>query len=197
MAGELPTLDLATDLPRPPVKTYAGQSLAFRLDAEQTAALGALGRENNASLFMTLVALVKVLLHRYTGQEDIIVGSPIAGRNHAELEDQIGFYVNMLPLRDQVRGDASFEQLLQQVQATATEAYEHQIYPFDRLVDDLDLARDVSRSPMFDVIVMLQNASSAELTIDGVAIRPLVEEYDVSKFDLGFTFQERRRPSPG
>ncbi|MBV8487604.1 MAG: hypothetical protein JO161_04945, partial [Planctomycetaceae bacterium] len=100
LAGELPTLDLATDLPRPPVKTYAGQSLAFRLDAERTAALGALGRENNASLFMTLVALVKVLLHRYTGQEDIIVGSPIAGRNHAELEDQIGFYVNMLPLRD-------------------------------------------------------------------------------------------------
>ncbi|HSO75398.1 MAG TPA: amino acid adenylation domain-containing protein, partial [Blastocatellia bacterium] len=190
LAGELPVLNLATDLPRPPEKTFHGRNLAFRIGSGETAALTALGRRQNASLFMTLVALVKTLLYRYTGQEEILIGFPIAGRYHSELEDQIGFYINTLPLRDHVRPDASFEQLLEQVKTTATEAYEHQIYPFDRLVDELNLSRDVSRSPMFDVVVVMQNTDDADLPLAGIAIRPFVEEYDVCKFDLSFTFEE-------
>ncbi|MGH8573121.1 MAG: condensation domain-containing protein, partial [Gammaproteobacteria bacterium] len=191
LAGELPRLDLATDFPRPKVKTYRGRTLGFRLDGDRTAAMSALAREHNASLFMVLVAAVKALLYRYTGQDEILIGFPIAGRNHPDLESQIGFYVNTLPLRDRVRGEASFRQLLDQVRATATEAYEHQPYPFDRLVDELDVARNVSRSPMFDVVVVMQNAAAPAPAIDGLAVRPFIREYDASKFDLSFGFEER------
>jgi amino acid adenylation domain-containing protein len=191
LAGELPLLNLATDWARPPVRTYHGRTIGFQLDREQTAALSALGRARNASLFMTLVALTKVLLYRQTGQEEILVGFPISGRNHPDLQNQIGFYVNTLPLRDHVCGDGSFTELLDQVKTTAAEAYEHQVYPLDRLVDELDVVRDVSRSPMFDVVVVLQNADMAEPSIEGISVHPFVRRYDTSKFDLSFTFEER------
>ena len=191
LAGELPVLNLPTDRPRPPVKSYNGRVFSFAIGPEQTASLAELGRRRNASLFMTLTAIVKVLLYRYTEQEDIIVGFPIAGRAHFDLEDQIGFYVNMLPLRDRVQGDATFESLLDQVRVTATGAYDHQVYPFDLLVDELNVSRDVSRSPMFDVIVVLQNAGTPELSLDGVRVTPFVDQYDMSKFDLSFTFEEK------
>jgi len=191
LAGVLPLMNLATDRARPPVRTYNGRTFGFQLDAHQTAALLAVGRERNASLFMTLVAVTKVLLYRYTGQEEILVGFPISGRDHLDLENQIGLYINTLPLRDHVRGDASFNELLDQVKTTAAEAYEHQVYPLDRLVDELDVVRDVSRSPMFDVILVLQNTDMAESPIDGVSISPFVRRYDSCKFDLSFTFEER------
>ena len=140
---------------------------------------------------MTLVAIVKVLLYRYTGQDEILLGFPIAGRNHPDLENQIGFYVNILPLRERVRGEASFLELLDAVKATATEAYEHQAYPFDRLVDELKVARDVSRSPMFDVVVVMQNAAAPAPALAGLSVQPFIRAYDVSKFDLSFTFEER------
>jgi hypothetical protein len=151
LSGELPVLNLPTDLSRPLIKTYNGRTLAFNLGAKQTKALQSFCRRQNVSLFMTLVAVVKVLLHRYTDQTDIIVGCPIAGRNHTDLEDQIGFYINTIALRDQVQGETSFEAFLEQVKRTATEAYDHQVYPFDRLVDELKLSRDVSvsRLPLY------------------------------------------------
>jgi amino acid adenylation domain-containing protein len=191
LAGELPLLNLATDWARPPVRTYHGRTMGFQLDTEQTAALSALGRARNASLFMTVVAVTKVLLYRQTGQEEILVGFPISGRNHADLENQIGFFINTLPLRDRVCGDGSFNELLDQVKTTAAEAYEHQVYPLDRLVDELDVVRDVSRSPMFDVIVALQYAEMPESSIEGISVHPFVRRYDTSKFDLSFTFEER------
>ena len=104
LSGELPVLNLPTDLSRPPIKTYNGQTLAFNLWAKRTKALQSFCRRQNVTLFMTLVAVVKVLLHRYTDQTDIIVGCPIAGRNHADLEDQIGFYINTIALRDSGAG---------------------------------------------------------------------------------------------
>jgi amino acid adenylation domain-containing protein len=140
---------------------------------------------------MALVAVVKVLLYRYTGQDDSLLGFPITGRTHPHLENQIGFYVNTLPLRDRVRPEASFLDLLDAVKVTATEAYEHQAYPFDRLVDELHVARDVSRSPMFDVVVVMQNATQPTPGLDGVAVQPFIPWYDIAKFDLSFTFEER------
>jgi non-ribosomal peptide synthetase component F len=187
----LQVLQLATDLPRPSVKTYRGHTTGGQIDSGQLGAIAALARQANASLFMVLLAIVKVLLHRYSGQEDILVGSPIAGRNHPDLESQVGFYVNMLPLRDRVLNDMAFLDLVAQVKATATEAYEHQAYPFDRLVDELDLKRDVSRSPMFDVIVVMQNAGAPAPALDGVSVTPFIRAYDVSKFDLAFSFEVR------
>ena len=192
LAGDLPALDLPTDLPRPPIQTYRGQTLSFRVGAEQFAALSTLARERHASAFMALVALVKVLLYRHTGQDEIVLGFPISGRTHSDLENQIGFYVNTLPLRDRVRGNDSFLEFLDAVRITATEAYEHQAYPFDRLVDELNVARDVSRSPMFDVIVVMQNAAAPGAVLDGITVDAFVRKYEIAKFDLSFTFEERR-----
>jgi non-ribosomal peptide synthetase component F len=138
-----------------------------------------------------LAAVVKVLLYRWTGQRDILVGFPIAGRDHPDLEDQIGFYVNTLPLRDRIGEGDSFLALLERVRTAATEAYEHQAYPFDLLVDELQVPRDVSRSPMLDVVVVMQNAGKPAPSIPGLKVRPFLRDYPIAKFDLGFAFEER------
>jgi amino acid adenylation domain-containing protein len=190
LAGEIPALDLPTDFPRPPVRSWRGRAHAFLIPPALSAGLAALGAERGATLFMTLVALVKTLLHRYTGQRDLVVGFPIAGRNHADLAGQIGFYINTLPLRDAIDGALPFAEFLNQVRETATEAYEHQDYPFDRLVDDLALPRDVSRSPLFDVLVVEQNIAPYRLALEGVEARPLAAEFAISKFDLAFYFTQ-------
>ena len=190
LSGEIPVLNLPTDFPRPSVQTFNGKELAFILNPERTRALVAFSRRQGATLFMTLVAMLKVLLYRYTGQRDIIVGSPIAGRNHADLENQIGLYLNTLALRDQFHEDISFESLLQQVKQTATEAYDHQIYPFDRLVGELSLSRDLSRSPLFDVHGDSSEYGIPDLSLENVQTRAFFQESRISKFDLTFEFEE-------
>ncbi|MDM8560644.1 amino acid adenylation domain-containing protein [Candidatus Parabeggiatoa sp. HSG14] len=194
LAGDISVLNLSTDFPRPSLQTFNGNDLAFVLLAEQKNSLLTFCRQQNVSLFMILVAVVKVLLYRYTDQEDIIIGSPIAGRNHADLEEQIGFYVSTLVLRDQINGEQSFETFLQQVKQTAVAAYDHQIYPFDRLVNELNLHRDMSRSPLFDVMVSLQNASGElERSVEGLLMRPVILESKASKLDITFHFKENEK----
>jgi amino acid adenylation domain-containing protein len=194
LAGDIPVLNLPTDFPRPSLQTFNGNELAFALLAEPKNSLLAFCRQQNVSLFMILVAVIKVLLYRYTSQEDIIIGSPIAGRNNADLENQIGFYISTLVLRDQIHGEKSFETFLQQVKQTALAAYDHQIYPFDSLVNELNLHRDMSRSPLFDVMVILQNASGElEQSVDGLLMRPVIPESQTSKLDLTFHFKENEK----
>lgn len=191
LAGEVEPLALPTDFPRPPVQSFNGQEQLFSFSMAQSEALQRLSRQHQTSLFMTMLAIVQVLLHRYTRQQDILVGSPIAGRFHADLAEQVGYYLNTLLFRSEVRGDLPFERLLHQVRQSATEAYEHQRYPFDRLVDELPLHRDLSRSPLFDVMVIFQNAGSLELTLPGVRSSLFLAEGGVSKVDLTFDFTER------
>ena len=191
LVGELPVLNLTTDYPRPPVKTYRGRVVPFKVSIAKNGELHELAKRHEVSLFMLLVASVQTLLHRYTDQRDLIVGFPIAGRDHPDLEGQIGFYVNTLPLRAAVLPTMTFAELLAQVRGTAAEAYEHQAYPFDRMVDDLAVARDVARSPLFDVLVVMQNVDPYALELEGITARPLVEDYGTSKFDLAFHFEER------
>jgi len=191
LAGDLPLLDFPTDFARPPVKTYRGANHAFRISPAQTAALHALARTHNASLFMALLALVKALLYRYTQQTDLRVGSPIAGRALTVLENQIGFYLNLLVFRTAVHGEESFAALLERVRHTTTEAYDQQAYPFDQLVNDLHLARDVSRNPLFDVAVVLQNVDPPLLTLPNVDIQPFLTSALAAKFDLQFSFEVR------
>ena len=157
--GELPVLEIPTDKPRPAVKTYNGGAIHKTINAKLSRGLKALSQEQGATLFMGLLATVKTLLYRYTNQEDIIIGSPIAGREHADLEDQIGFYINTLALRTQFKGEDSYKELLEKVKQVTLGAYEHQVYPFDELVDELQLNRDMSRSALFDVMIVLQNLS--------------------------------------
>lgn len=190
LSGELPTLNLATDFPRPPIQTFNGRLFPFSLDAGRMEGLLSLARRNNASLFMVLATMVKVLLYRYTDQEEIIIGTPIAGRDHQDLEDQVGFYLNLLALRDRVRADASFEEFLRQSRQTAIDAYDHQIYPFDKLVDELDLPRDLSRPPLFSVMVLLQNVGDLDLSLPDLQTSIIPQEYAASKFDISFDFKE-------
>ncbi|MDY6988813.1 MAG: amino acid adenylation domain-containing protein [Thermodesulfobacteriota bacterium] len=191
LAGELPVLDLLTDYPRPPVQTYNGATLRFCLDESLTNRLATLGSKHHASAFMVLLSLVKVLLHRYTGQEDMVVGSPVTGRNRDDLEDQIGFYVNTLVLRDEIDGHDSFETILGKVKQTVLDAQEHQIYPFDRLVDELGLKKDLSRAPLFDVMVVLDHSGQNVPTAKGLRTNDFTIEPNISKFDLTFEFTDR------
>jgi len=190
LQGELPVLDLPLDSPRPPVKTYNGRTLSFRFGALATA-VREYAQRNQTTLFMTLLAAVKVLLHRYSGQTDLIVASPDAGRDHMQLEQQIGFYINTLALRDKLSPDAPFADFLKSVTLNTTEALNHRDYPFDSLIDALAVRRDPSRMPLCDVVVVMQNAGAPQFHLPGVAIKPFEDEMFVSKYDLHFVFEEK------
>ncbi|MCB0599528.1 MAG: hypothetical protein KDD28_36005, partial [Phaeodactylibacter sp.] len=186
--ADLPVLELPTDYPRPTVKSYQGSRLRHTFGPEVLEQLEKLSRESGASLFMALTALVKVLLYRYTNQEDILVGTPTAGRNHPDLHDQLGFYVNTLALRGRLQGEEGFTQTLAQVKETALAAFERELYPFDRLVEELEVARDQSRNPVFDIMVALQNNERSALKLGDAELSPLPGKFEVSKFDLTFGF---------
>jgi amino acid adenylation domain-containing protein len=191
--GHLPVLDLPLDKPRPAVKSYKGSLVSHTFDTRITNGVQALSAAEGGTLFMGLLAAVNMLLHRYTQQEDIIIGSPIAGRQHADLEGQIGFYLNTLALRTSFSGSDNYQSLIHKVKAVTLGAYEHQLYPFDTLVDELQLPRDMSRHPLFDVMVILQNTDDQQITgkdhLAGLDIR-LYEggQHVISKFDLLFIF---------
>ncbi|MDM8560643.1 amino acid adenylation domain-containing protein [Candidatus Parabeggiatoa sp. HSG14] len=190
LSGDLPALNLPIDYPRPAVLTFAGETLSITLENTPVNALKKISLKYGASLFMSLVAVLKILLYRYTGQEDIIIGTPIAGREHPDLENQIGFYVNMLALRDTINGSDCFTDILKKSKQSAEESYEHQIYPFDRLVNELDLAHDMSRSPLFDVVVTLQNDEPLAFRLGDVKVSDFDTPFNVAKFDLSFLFVE-------
>ncbi|HEY0609631.1 MAG TPA: amino acid adenylation domain-containing protein, partial [Chitinophaga sp.] len=189
--GELPVLELPADKPRPAVKTYKGARLVRQIDPAATTALKALCQSADSTLFIGLLSVVKALLYRYTGQEDIIIGSPVAGREHSDLEDQIGFYVNTLPLRTRFSGTHSYLQLLSHVRQTTLNAYGHQSFPFDALVEELALQRDLSRNALFDVLVLLQHGATTSLVQEGftgLQVRAYEGLRQDSKFDLQFSF---------
>jgi hypothetical protein len=157
-SGDIPVLELPTDFPRQELRSFEGEFILFSLSEEVTEQLKHIAREFGTTLFITLVAIVKVFLYRYTGQTDIIVGAPVAGRDHKDLENQIGFYVNMLALRNSLRGDQTFREVLQMVNRSTLEAFEHQVYPFDRLVHELKIVKDPGRNPLVDVVVGFDSA---------------------------------------
>jgi tyrocidine synthetase III len=193
LSGELPVLDLPTDKSRPAIKTYNGASLHKQIDAAITAGFKVLCESSGCTLFMGLLATVNTLLYRYSNQEDIIIGSPIAGREHSDLEEQIGCYVNTLALRTPFSGTDSFQKLLARVKQITLDAYAHQAYPFDALIEELDLQRDLSRSALFDVLVVLQHGSNSSLVkkgLPGLQIRAYEVTQQGSKFDLQFSFVE-------
>jgi len=194
-AGELPILDLASDLPRPKVMTYRGATLYRTLDKSTTDQLRLFGQQQGGTMFMTLQAALNILLHKYTGQEDIVIGSPIAGRDQPELEGQIGFYVNTLPLRNSFSKEDTVGALYQKIKQNTLECYSHQLYPYDELVEALGLIRDVSRNPLFDVMITYQSLDGNDndvtfLNIEVENYNTTASEYEVAKFDLTFGFDE-------
>ncbi|HEY8919920.1 MAG TPA: condensation domain-containing protein, partial [Chitinophaga sp.] len=189
--GEVPVLDLLTDHPRPAVKTSNGDTVPFVLDAALTTALSDLALQQEASLYMVLTAAVKAMLHRYTGQQDLVIGTPAAGRDHADLVNQIGLYVNTLALRTQFESDDSFSALLGKVKQTTLEAYDHQLYPFEQLVKATQLSYDRSRSPLTDVWIQYMDSTLQEksnTTWNGLKITDLKLADKACKFDLAFEY---------
>ena len=189
--GGLPTeLSVPTELPRPEVKAYRGACERLVLSGETALAAGALARAEGATLFMTLLAAFKALLLRYTEQEDIFVGTIIAGRNRIELESLIGYFVNLLVLRTDLSGNPSFRELLSRVKQIVLEAYANQDLPFDKLVEELHPGRDLNRAPLFQIAFVLQNAPNQELELPGVKLKVIENENWFAKFDLVMEVEE-------
>jgi len=186
----LAVLELPTDRPRPAVQTFKGTDLARVMPSALAEELKALSRREGVTLFMTVLAAYKALLHRYTGQEDIVVGSAIAGRNRSEIEPLIGFFINMLVLRSDFGGDPTFRDLLRQVRETTLGAYAHQDLPFEKLVGVLRPERDPSRTPLFQVVLTLQNAPAAPPRLPGLKVDFPPYELEVSRFDLSLNVGE-------
>ena len=155
--AELPTIELPTDRPRPPVRTTRGTKYGTQLSPELSQAIVELGRKEQVTTFMTLLAAFQTLLHRYTGQDDFPVGTAVAGRLRPETEHLIGYFVNSLVLRADHAGDPSFRELLTRVRQTTLQAFDHQELPFELLVQELNPPRDPSRHPVFQVMFDFQN----------------------------------------
>ena len=205
MTGELPVLNLPTDRPRPPIQTYQGATVPFKLGAELTQRLKALSRAQGATLYMTLLAAFQVLLYRHTGQEDILVGSPTAGRGRSELAGLVGYFVNPVVLRGNLSRNPSFEAFLGQMRQTVLDAFEHQNYPFALLVERLQPVRDPSRSPLFQTMFVLEKAhlqkqdrlasfalgeAGARMHLGELEMESLALEQRVAQFDLTLMMAE-------
>ncbi|NEP13158.1 MAG: amino acid adenylation domain-containing protein [Symploca sp. SIO2C1] len=183
--ADTPTLlQLPTDYPRPAVQSYRGAHQDFHFSAELTQQLKRFSQDSGVTLFMLLLAGFGILLYRYSGQCDLLIGSPIANRNRAEIEPLIGFFVNTLVLRLQIENNPSFAEVLHQVRETTLDSYAHQDAPFEQVVETLQPDRSLSHAPLFQVMFGLQNAPQEELDLPGVTLTPLASETLATKFDL-------------
>ncbi|MEI4453451.1 amino acid adenylation domain-containing protein [Bacillus velezensis] len=184
LEGELPVLELPADKPRPAVRSFAGGNVSCTLDAETASGLHRVARDHGSTLYMVLLAAYNTLLARLSGQEDIIVGSPIAGRPHKDLEPILGMFVNTLTIRTEPKGDKRFTDYLAEVRQAALEAYEHQDYPFEELVERLGVQRDMSRNPLFDVMFVLQNMERESLVLNKLHLAQAADtSHKTAKFD--------------
>jgi amino acid adenylation domain-containing protein len=190
LGGKLPVLNLPTDRPRSPLQTFRGGQTTLVLPHTLTAALKNLSHQEGVTLFMTLLAAFKTLLYRYTGQTDILVGSPIASRNRAEIESLIGFFVNVLVLRTDLSSEPSFRELLRRVRQVALDAYVNQDLPFEKLVEELHPERDLSYNPLFQVMFVLQNVPIPTPKLSDISITCQEGYNGTAKFDLTVFMQD-------
>ncbi|WP_166245430.1 non-ribosomal peptide synthetase [Paenibacillus turpanensis] len=182
--GELPTLDLPLDHQRSSVPTFEGGLLTTSVEPALIKKLHRISREASSTLYATLLSAYAALLHHYTGQNDIVIGSPVAGRSHPDLRSMVGMFVNTLPIRCDIKREERFQELLVRVRDTLLHAYEHQDYPLEELVAKLNLIRDPSRNPLFDTVFVLQNTENTVLRLEDVTIEPYELGRVWAKFDL-------------
>ena len=188
---EISVLNLPTDKPRPTVQTYEGGRKYLQLSQPLSEALEALSQQEGVTLFITLLTAFKILIYRYTQQEDIAIGSPIANRNRSEIEGLIGFFVNSLVLRTQVSGTLTFRELLHRVKDISLAAYAHQDLPFEKLVEELHPERNLNQNPLFQVVFAIQNAPMQPLELPGLTLKPQQLDIGTTRFDLEFHLWER------
>ncbi|HSH02516.1 MAG TPA: amino acid adenylation domain-containing protein, partial [Anaerolineae bacterium] len=183
-------LPLPTDKPRPPQQSFHGQTIPFHIPLATSQRLATISQENNATLYMTLLTACGILLQRYTGEENILIGSPIANRNHTEIEALIGFFVNTLVMRVDIDSRQDFITLLGHTRTRALAAYDHQDMPFELLVQELQPNRDLSYQPLFQVMFAFQNLPPAKLELPGLTIETVSKANDSAKFDLTWFLHE-------
>jgi amino acid adenylation domain-containing protein len=188
--ADLPALDLPTDHPRPAVRDAAGATALFKVPAAVTEELRRLARSEGATLYMALLAAFQVLLHRYSGQSDIAVGTPVAGRGRVEVERLVGFFLNTLVIRADLGGGPGFRQVLRQAKRATLEAFANQDVPFERLVEELGVRRDLSRPPLFQAMFTLQNANPGRFHLEDLRVDPVALENPTAKFELDLTMLE-------
>ncbi|MDM8558776.1 amino acid adenylation domain-containing protein [Candidatus Parabeggiatoa sp. HSG14] len=190
LTGAPALLKLPTDHPRPPEQRTNGAIYPFQLNAELSTQLKSLSRQTGTTLFMTLLSAFSTLLTRYTGSDDIVIGSPIANRTHRQIESLIGFFVNTLVLRIDLSENPPFEKILKRVRQVALDAYAHQDIPFEQLVEELQPKRNLSHSPLFQVMFSLENTQNNDLELSGLTVTPVVLEDTIAKFDLSLELTE-------
>src|SRR5262249_33521129 len=184
LAGIPERLELPADRPRSAIQTFAADIHGIRLNAERLAELKQLGQDHQASLYMTLLSGFAVLMNRYSGQDDIVVGSPIANRQEAQVEELIGFFVNSLAIRIKMEEERNFSELLSEVRRTTLDAYQYQDIPFERLVEELGVERSLNTTPVFQVVFALQNAPMGAQQLKGLTIEPVMGEQLQVRYDL-------------
>ncbi|MCP4152243.1 MAG: AMP-binding protein, partial [bacterium] len=182
--GEIPVLNLPTDFPRPPVRHFDGNTLDFKIGAKETGKLKQVATAQNSTLYMVLLAVTNIFLSKLCSREDIVVGTPIAGRRHADLEPIIGMFINTLALRNFPGGGKTFKEFLEEVRERTLEAFENQDYPFEDLVEKVVTTHDAGRNPLLDVLFALQNLGTPELEIPGLKVSPYGIGETTAKFDL-------------
>ncbi|MFC2146044.1 condensation domain-containing protein, partial [Acidobacteriota bacterium] len=194
--GEIPLLHLPADYSRPAVQSFEGRTIVFEIREKEAAGLNRLALAQGTSLYMVLLALYTIFLAKITGQEDIVVGTPVAGRRNDDLQQIIGMFVNTLGIRNYPGGEKTYTEFLQEVKDRTLEAFENQDYPFEELVEKVKVEREVSRNPLFDVAFALQNIFEAfgdqsEINMEGIKIKPYPHENKISKFDLTLFANEK------
>lgn len=192
IAGAPPLLELPTDKPRPAIQTFCGATQQFQIDRNLSEQIKKFSQQSGATLFHTLLAAFVVLMFRYSGQDDICVGSPIANRNRRELETLIGFFVNTLVLRNRIEGNPSFVEFLSQVRQVATSAYTHQDVPFEQVVEALQPERSLSYNPLFQVVFVLENFLLDKVELPDLTLTPQFVERGTSQFDLTLAVWETK-----
>lgn len=190
LQGELPVLQLPTDHLRPNLTTFTGAKQYFTFSTSLTNALKQLSQREDATLFMSLLAAFNILLYRYTDQEDILIGSPIANRNRPELEGMLGLFVNTLVLRNNLSGNPSFRELLHRVREVTLDAYAHQDLPFEMIVEELQPERDLSRNPLYEVMFVLQNTPGSVEEVSGLTLRTLEFDSGTAQLDIFLSMSE-------
>ncbi len=188
--GIPPVINLPTDRPRPAVQTFNGAIKQFKFSKEVSEKLSVIAKENNATLFMVLLTTFQTLLSKYSGQDDICIGTPVANRNRSEIENLIGFFVNTVVIRTDLSGDPSFTSLLKKVKNASVEAFAHQDLPFEKLVDVLNIERNVSHSPIFQVMFSFQNFIKQNISLPGISLEQIELDSKNAKFDINITMSE-------
>ncbi|GGF89962.1 hypothetical protein GCM10010912_38930 [Paenibacillus albidus] len=188
--NDIPVLTLMTDYPRPRRQSFEGDHYVFNLDQRWTAELQKIANEAGTTLFMVLLSAYYILLAKYSGQEDIVVGTPVVGRNHADVQDLIGMFVNTLALRNRPSRKKTFISFLNEVKEKCVEAYDNQQYPFEELVEQLKLKRDLSGNPLFNVMFNMETSDNNKMEMDGIQVQPYVLNHNIAKFDLSLAAKE-------